>query len=343
MDYKKIILLVVLFNCTLLLRAQDANGTDLYKENYDLKKELKEKDDKIKELEERLAQMTLERNRVDSLLKEEKAVGKSSEVKAHIRKLEKEIKELEAKLQDCAANAETAVNQQTQANQEQILRLRQQHSQDSIEIASLKSELSDLSDFRKMWLAQLAESVNEKWLDKPYSKIDVNELQKALAQYEEFASTDQRIADASVKLKELLAACQLYEQGVKVVSSPYDASQISAIAAKIKNLRDNTADSEKKKELSSLFWQLDNYGVTVEIFQDIIKAVDEQISGQDRHKAAWPLVNAVMEKLEKEDEYITAVKKIPWLSEQYGLYYDALKKDCIAPNPVHDIIMNIHP
>ena len=345
MDYMKFLLLLAIFSCSTSLKAQNTGEEegDPYKENYALKKELAKKDARIQKLEEELAKIEIERNKADSLLKVEKATGKSKEIKFQIQALEQENKRLRSELDNCSSNVEMVISQQAKSSQEQISQLLQQHSRDSIEIASLRGDLSELSNFRKMWLAQLAESVNEKWLNKPYSQINMKELEVALKQYAEFASSDKRIADARDKLQVLLAECQIYNQGVNIINAPYEKSRLNSIAVPLKNMRDKTTDPTKKQELSLLFWQLDNYGITVEIFQDVIKAVDEQILGMNAHKAAWPLAKAVLEKLEREDEYITAVKKIPWLSEQYDSYYKDLEKNCIGTNRVHDLIMNIHP
>ncbi|MGN0282455.1 MAG: hypothetical protein ACI4B3_09170 [Prevotella sp.] len=345
MDYIKFLLLLAIFCCSTSLKAQntDEDERDLYKENYALKKELAKKDARIKKLEDEIAKIETERNKADSLLKVEKATGKSKEVKSQIQVLEQENKRLKSELDNSISNVEKAINQQTKNSQEQISQLQQQHLADSIEIASLRGDLSELSNFRKMWLTQLAESVNEKWLNKPYSQINTQELEIALKQYDEFASSDKRIADARDKLRMLLTDCQIFNQGVSIVNAPYEKGGINSIAAPLKNLRDKTTDPAKKQELSLLYWQLDNYGVTVEIFQDVIKAVDEQILGMNVHKAAWPLVKAVLDKQEKDDEYITAIKKIPWLSEQFNLYYKSLEKNCVGTNKVHDTIMYLQP
>ena len=341
----RLFLIIALCGNLVLLRAQDNKGDegDLYKENYALKKELKKKVSQIGELELKLAKMSQEKKEADSLLKVEKAIGKSKEVKSQLQALEKENKTLKTKLEECSGSVEEAFKKQLKSDQDVMAQFQQQHARDSVEIETLKRDLADLSGFRKMWIAQLAESVNEKWLEKPYSKIDIAELETALKQYEEFASSDKKIADARDKLRNLLQSCRIYKQGVDVVNSPYNKAIIKNIALSVKNLRDKTTDATKKEELSLLYWQLDNYGITIEIFQDVIKAVDEQITDQVNHRSAWPLVKAVLDKQEKEDEYITAIKQIPWLSQQYNLYYEALEKNCVAPNHVHDIIMNLQP
>lgn len=337
MKYSRIALLIALVCNVLCLKAQDE---DPYKVIFNLQKEVANKDTQIKKLEDDLRKMTDGKNRADSLLKVEKAIGKSKEVKERIKTLEQENKELEEKLKASSGNVEQAVNRQAKESQSQIIQLTQQHSNDSTTIESLRKELADLTNFRKMWLTQLAESVNEKWLEKPFSQIKLTELEGDVKLYEEFASADKRIADASTKLKSLLTDCRIYDQGVKTINSPYDATQVKNMANSIKNLMSKTNDPEKKQELSLLYWQLDNYGITIEIFQDVINAVDKQIDVQAGHKAIWPLVKVV---LEQQQDDITAVKKIPWLAKQYDLYQTELEKNCIAPNSVHDIIKNLQP
>jgi len=256
--------------------------------------------------------------------------------------LRKEVANKDARkdLDACLANTEQAVDKKAQESQAQILQLTQQHANDSTTIESLKQELANLTSFRKLWLTQMAESVNEKWLIKPYSEINLSELEGAVKQYEEFASDDERIADACTKLKSLQAECQLYAQGVEAIDSPYDANRVKSLATSIKNLRDSANDKGKKDELSSLLWKLDNYGTAIKLFKDVIKAVDKQIEGRTNKDNALPLVQAV---LKKDEGKITDIKKFPWLAKQYDLYYKDLETNCVAPSAVHDCIMNLNP
>lgn len=340
MKHCRIVLLISLVCNVFALKAQDE---DPYKVIFNLQKEVTNKDAQIKKLEDELSKMTDEKNRADSLLKEERAIGKSKDVKAQIQALEQKNKQLKKDLDACSANIEQAVDKKAQESQTQILQLNQQHSNDSTTIESLKQELAELTSFRKMWLTQMAESVNEKWLEKPFSQIKLSELEGAIKQYEEFASADKRIADASMKLKSLLTDCQLYSQGIKVMNSPYDANLVKKIAFSIENLLSRTNDPDKSEELSDLSWQLDNYRTGVEIFQAVINAVDKQIEGQTSHRAASPLVKAVLEKQEKENGSITNIKKFPWLTEQFNLYQKDLERNSVAHSAVHDLIMNLKP
>lgn len=345
MNYIRFILFIALCGNMITLRAQGTQDdeTDPYKEIYTLKKNLAKKDNQIDKLNADLAEVRQELVMVDSLLKVEKIAGKSKELKDKLKELQQENASLKAELENYGVNAEIVVNQQLENNKAQLIALHQQHSKDSLEVENLKKELAALSTFRKMWIAQLAESVDDKWLNKPYSQIDASELERTVAQYKEYVSTDKRIENAYGKLNTLLAECLVYEQGVETVNSLYDATYVNKTASSVKNIRDKVTDPDKKKELALLYWQLDNYSVTVEIFQDIISAVDAQITFGLTHKQAWPLVNAVLEKTEKDDEYITAIKKIPWLAKQYKEYYKALEKNCVISNAVRETIMSIKP
>ena len=116
-------------------------------------------------------------------------------------------------------------------------------------------------------------------------------------------------------------------------------------------MRKATTHSGRKAELDALYQQLNDYGVTVGIFQDVIKAVDEIITKQNQvghlddyqKKAVASLIQKELERQESEYEYITAIKAIPWLAAQYENYYQALMADFLTPNPTHDVIMQLKP
>lgn len=344
MDHIKHFVLFAMLCCSVSLSAQDNGEKDEnpYKEIVKLQREANSKEKKIKELEEALKKMESQKAKVESLLKEERESGKSKEVRDRLNELQTKVASLEGELNKCQKDAQSNLQQQRDSYQQQISLLQQQQTEDSELIADLKRQVSELSGFRKIWLNQLAESVNAKWLEKPYSQISIPDLEVELKQYEEFAPSDKRIADAYNDLKLLLKDCALYSRGVQIINSPYDKDSINSILPSLKNLCGKTKDSARTKELSLLYWLLDNYGVTVEIFQDVIKSIDKQIDGQSSKKAALALVKATLDMQEK-DQNISAIKKIPWLAEQYKEYYEDLQKDCLIKSDVHDRIMKIQP
>ena len=116
--------------------------------------------------------------------------------------------------------------------------------------------------------------------------------------------------------------------------------QVDRLKSQIQELKGQVDDEFKKKELERLYTQLENYRVTIEIFQDVIKAVEESTIGQDTHDMAWPLVEIVLKKQEDDNEYISALRDIPWLSKQFDSYYEDLKNDCLAKSSVRNEIMS---
>ena len=88
----------------------------------------------------------------------------------------------------------------------------------------------------------------------------------------------------------------------------------------------------------------------MEIFQDVIKAIDGIITQQSQGGLDAFMKNAVkaniqkeLDRQESEDKNITAIKAIPWLATQYETYHQALMTDFQAPNPTHDVIMQLKP
>ena len=341
--YLKYLLLVALCCGATALRAQDPkDDEDPQKVIAQQKKAIEDQEEKIKDLEKQLTKLKAEKAKADSLLKAEKETGKLKEAKNQIKELQKEIDELKKKQKSYADSVSQAAGQQSKDCQAQLQQLQDRQAKDQAEITALNQQLKDLHSFRQMWLAEQVEKVETQWLSKNYPDIDMSELERTIQTYQEFVS-DQRIADARNKLLALQEECRIYQNGDKLIKSPYDAAQVKAAATAVKALRDKITNANKKTTLSTLYRLLNDYGVTVEIFQDAIKAVDKQLSGQDQHRIAWPLVKATLDKQEKDYKYISAIKDIPWLKDQYEAYEAALKKDCLAPNPIHDLILNLQP
>lgn len=298
------------------------------------KEELDPKDEVIEKLELRLEKLRIENEKLDSALQAERREGKAATYKKQIKQLKKDSLALSLQM-------ETTVEELQKKHQEKMDVLVGQHKEDSLAMASLQEELHHLQEFRVMWLAQLAESVNEKWLEKPYVAIDVLALEKDYKQYDWYAPMDAKVAEARDKLKPFVDNVHLYRRGIEAVNSVYDTEKVTSLIEPMRVLRDGMPGGDNRDDVANLYWQLDNYAITIEIFQDVIRAVNEAVKGISGQAGAWPLVKAALEKQEIESEYISAIKMIPWLAKQYDKYFKLLEKDSTRPNKVGEAIMRI--
>lgn len=339
---KKLISILIAALCsTIVCYAHNPKDDDneLYKRIVELQDTAKAKEKEISKLRKELAALQDEYAKVADQLEAEKNSVKKNELK----ELKKQISQLQKDSADCADNLETILKKQADEYEKQLAKLRQQHSKDSANLAAMQQGLDELKNFRQLWIADMAKSVDEQWMKKPFSQIDIAELEKVYQQCEEFSKTDKKIAEAGRKLKLLLNDCKIYQQGMTAINSPYNAASVHSIASSVKDVQSRMVDEVKKNELKTLIGKLNDYGVTVEIFQDVIKAVDKAITGQDNHNAAWRLAIATIDKQEKDNEYISAIKEIPWLEDQYNAYYEAIKKNCLKSNPAKEAILAIIP
>lgn len=334
-----IIFLISLFLCFADAHAQNKKAINPLKANADSIKTIEFLNKEIASRDKTIEKLNAEIEELKAKIRE----GKAAKYKQQIEQLKCDSLNLSNQLKTVTKEVQNVNKEQIDALTEQIDALTEQRKKDSLTIASLQNKLDELQDFRTRWLTQLAESVDEKWLSKPYSAIDINELERALQQYKEFAPADKRVSDARDKLKILLGNSLLYQKGMRAINSEYNAEIVNSLIAPMQALRDNMKDSINKKDVTNLYWQLNNYSITVEIFQEVIGEVNKVVKGQLSQAGAWPLANATLEKQEKESEYITAIQEIPWLAKQYTEYLEALKKDCTNPNPVGERIMNIKP
>lgn len=338
---QKIVFLIGMVLCLAEVNAQNEETIPSQKVSRDsikvitsLKKEIASKDKMIEKLNTEVERLKADNERLDSTLRAEIREGKANKFKQQIKQLKQDSLNLSNQLT-------TVMEDARKADKKQADTLTELFKKDSLTIVSLQDKLNELQNFRVKWLAQLAESVDKKWLSKPFSAIDVNELETDFQQYEEFSSADKKVADARDKLKVFLNNCQLYQKAVKAVNSMYNPEIINSLITPIRTLRDSITNTSSKEDIKIVYWQLNNYEITIEIFQEVIQKVNKAVNGQSTHKAAWPLANATLDKQEKESEYISAIQMIPWLAKQYADYFKGLEEDCLKPNPIGEMIMNI--
>lgn len=334
---RKILFLIGMALCLGSTYAQSEEAVDAQKQDekaiQSFTEELEERDKTIEKLNLLLEKLETENERLDSALQAEIKEGKAAKYKKQIKQLQKDSLALSEQMEE-------ALEAMRQEHQKQIDIFADQHEKDSLNIVALRKELNGLEEFRVKWLAQLAESVDEKWLNKPYAAIDVAALEKDYAQYEQYAPMDAKVAEAKDKLTPFIANARLYQRGKEAVDTVYNAKEVNSLIEPMRTLRDSIPEGDNRDDVANLYWQLDNYAITIKIFQNVIKAVNEAVQGQSA-VGAWPLAKAALDKQEKEFEYISAIKDIPWLAEQYEEYYKLLKEDASKPNKIGEAILNI--
>lgn len=299
-----------------------------------LKKDLEDRDKTIRKLEADLAELKVENEKLNSALRAERKEGKAAKYRRQIKQLKKDSTALSERMEE-------ALEKMRQEHQEQVDSLVAQHEKDSLDNVDLRAQLDELEEFRVIHLAQMAESVDEKWLNKAYADVDSVALEMDYDQYDQYASMDTAVAQARDRLTTFVANVRLYRQGRKAVHSKYEADVVNSLIEPMRAIRDSLPEGSNKDDVADICWQLDNYAITIEIFQDVIKAVNKAVKDQKTAKAAWPLAKAALDNQEKESEYISAIQDIPWLAEQYAEYHKLLKKDASKPNEVGEMILNL--
>lgn len=287
-------------------------------------KEMEKLNSDIQKQSQKLSKLQADYKHVDSLYNVEKKEGKSTLMKKQIKNLQKDSVALTKRIQ-------FVIDSLNSVHQVQLETMHQQMAEDSTQIVKLDKELKGLEEFKVKWLTELAESVNETWLNKTYSAVQFSELEEAYRQYEKYAEASPEVAAARDSLKPFVENCRLYVQGIEAVNSPYDSIKVEPLVPSMRILRDAATNAENKSDLTVLAQQLYDYQVTVEIFQDVINAVRNVISGKNDKRLAWPLIKAQLDKMEKEDEYISAICAIPWLKKQFEEYRKSLEEDCFNP------------
>ena len=319
---------------------------DLYKEIYDLRKNISAKDDTIKKLRKDTASLQAKL----SAKEKELQTSKSSVLKKQNDSLSARIKLLEViviRLQSDSISLATQLSK-TKKELDSLSsakknndKLKKDNKKQADTIRMLKNELAKLQPFKQKYLSQMAENVDDDFLNKPFKDIDSVEFEKALKEFNDFASEDKRIAAAAKKLSALKNDYILYRKGVAVVNSPYNATKIKEIKDPLYNLYNKTPQSDKKDDIYNFFWQVNNYASKVNVFKNLIKDVDKRINANKND--AFAFADLELKNQEKKSQAITAIQQIPYLKKLYDDYYAALKKNCFGANPAKDEVLSLIP
>lgn len=213
------------------------------------------------------------------------------------------------------------------------------------QIRELETDVKDLNVFRQELLAQMAQSVDEKWCSQPFSQINGSLLVGECEKYNKFRSYDSRIETAYQKLTILKTDFNDYQLGQTLINSPYDGVAVAECAKKIDLLAKKIPGgyTAKKQEVAELQIQLNRYNIYVWTFKErIIPAFDKRI--EEGKKYSWnqsAYMNPLSAELKILTEDIKAIKTNPWLKLKFEEYWRLLSTNCLAPNSVRDEIMNL--
>ena len=324
---RKLLFLIGIMSCLGNTYAQSGEAADAQKQDekaiQSLTEEVKERDKTIEKLNLLLEKLEAENEQLDSALQAEIKEGKAAKYKKQIKQLQKDSLALSERMEE-------VLEEMSQEHQKRIDIFADQHKKDSLDIVALREELKGLEDFRVKWLAQLAESVDEKWLNKPYAAVDVAALEKDYDQYEQYAPMDAKVAEAKDKLTPFVANARLYQRGKEAVDTIYNAEVVNPLIEPMRAFRDSLPEGNNRDDVDKLYMQLNDYAITIEIFQDVINAVNkvlQEMVGKlegESVAGAGEAADAILKNQEKEYENISAIKMIPWLAKRYGLYEEAL-------------------
>ena len=253
---------------------------------------------------------------------------------------EKNLAKLQAQKQKLDEQLQKAANERTKKFNEltkDCSATSPTYKADSTRLAVLNDSLKRFNDFQQFRIDELIKDVDAKWLSKLFSQIDLAELQQECKRYKELVAAnpnDKKLTDANYKIQMLLKQKQLFDAGKKAVESSYVAQTVKDLTPRVKALRDELTNADKKKEVARIFSQLYNYRATLMIFQDLINDLEKQKNFEGMKK--------VIEKQEEEDEVRSSIEAIAWLKSQYDQFYQDLQSG-IRPKDAGSAILKLKP
>lgn len=313
---------------SLHINAQAVNGNDsmpsrtqLLLENRAANSRLTELNDSISQLTGQIAEAQANRDSLRDLLKAEADKDILVTLKNKRDSLNTEKGKLLKPQNASDVNAGDGVDASQQDDTEGLAaELRRRDGIWREQIKGNKRVLTDMGAFREIWVRQQAAAVDTKWLSVPYSQIQVAELNLMIEQFNDFAGKDKTVAAAIPKLQAIADNCNIYAEAVKTISRKYSAADVAKYEAAVQKLSVG-ASGDRASELTALSWRLRHFSDCIDLFKEVIAAVDK-VDGVNNYAAAKKVIN----QMETDDEYKSTIVKIPWLGGLFGKYEQALRE-----------------
>ncbi len=248
------------------------------------------------------------------------------------KQLKDEWKEEEEKLKKSIKYLEKdtipAKDEQITALKGEIETLEGIYFEKSKELTSLDSANTKDAIFRDKWLRLQTSSLNDKWNNVSIIEVDTAALKADLDELIKSNSADPKILNLKNKLEVLSKDVTLYKAALSAVNSKYDKASIAELLPQTTALRTKLkGDSVAYKIVGDIAWQLESYAVAIEIFQNVIKAIDAVTHDGNSKRVYTAYISVKIDELEESGD-IPALKEIPWLGEQWNIYIKNLETDC---------------
>lgn len=320
--------LLIVCGSALRLSAQAVNGKDsmpsrtqLLLENRAANSRLAELNDSISQLTGQIADAQASRDSLRDLLKAEADKDILAALKNRRDSLNTEKGKLQKPQDASDVNSGAGVDASQQAGTESLAaELRRRDGIWREQINGYKTALADMGAFREIWVRQQAAAVDTKWQSVPYSQIQIAELNLMIEQFNDFAGKDKTVAAAIPKLQAIADNCNIYAEAVKVISRKYSVADVAKYEPAVQKLSVG-ASGDRATELTALSWRLRHFSDCIDLFKEVIAAVDK-VDGVNNYAAA----NKVINQMETDDEYKSTIVKIPWLKGLFGKYEQALRE-----------------
>lgn len=224
-------------------------------------------------------------------------------------------------------------------------------------IDSLNEEMEPLRQYRKKYLIAEFENLRN-YLALPYSKIDMDKLNKWKEDFSEFSKDKKVIA----KIAEIDRAIENKNNVIEMenaINTPYDVKQIKKARDSFKKLetRKKTFSEAQWEEFDNLDIYLSRYKPSVKAFQDIIQKVNSIVSeytdngnlnviSQTAKSRIVGLISEVFTPYE-DREIKLGIYSIPYLKDRFEKYRKWATENPFKKDPqiekIIDDIMNLNP
>lgn len=256
------------------------------------------------------------------------------------------------------------INQLVQNCKDSVIEYQRLVKQKDSELANAEARIQRANEQTQEMMAQrhrianpMRDYITNILVTRKFGTTEQSEIDNLFAMLDTMERNGITVDDERDALSRFQDEQNLYLRADDALNQPYDKQTVQRIINDMnkyfnRHASDNTA---QKKQMEELKQMVDIYNDAVKFMRNMVAKVDKYINdgrnaGLSTSDLIWPLVyeNVFLQSNPANNQFNADLDKytiIPWIYDQFDIYYSALKDDCltIKTNEAYKNIMSLKP
>lgn len=251
--------------------------------------------------------------------------------------IEKSNRSLESRIERQRSNKHMAEYVALQQTKDSLLREISIQEQSATRLTGQLADANDrlkASSRRRDDLVKVKDDVtrriiddNSSYLEKPFTEMNLQELQKIKSDCRDYMSDD-KVRDFVKKVDAVAGNLSKYDYMAEVTNSPYSKENVERALASLAYIDSNALTQVQKQEISALKEQLESYSEGLMAFREYISEINKRRDGVNYSMEYFTTDNELILKKNNLGKRIEgSLKEVPYLRNKFEEFIEGLKRN----------------